>query len=574
MRILITLLLLIAAPFARAQSSYVPGDWTSYRDFRFARSLDAGTHTLFVATTGGILEYHLYKHRWYDPFVVGYGASKAIALDDPILLNFDEAQQKLWVATPTELLQYDLGMEQWRITDRNKWPQDSRVVNIGISDQALYVETLPAFYYARFFGINAPLPEPEWRDVITRYRGSRQFGGLMLDLDPLEPAGVRWRGLRSKLPLNSSEMYGALGMPPANFPPLVPPDNYVWQNDGTLLDPALRAAPITDWILDEQGNLWTTHWGAGVLQSDLHTFRGALYQAGPAGNNIRSILVRPDGFYLGGLNSGDRMGICAVDGDLLTWQRYEARDDARIRSTDVYDMADWQGRIWLATQDGLLSFNEQKREWERFDVQKNLFSNDVRALSAVDSELWIGTARGLVVMTPGREIWRINSPGLELSEITDLAVLGDTVYVGTAQGLFKGHRTNRSFTFGGLDPGLLNAPINEIATTAGEVWIATPDGIMRSEPATGTSKSWLAADWFGNSEPTCIQADARYVWVGTNGNGFYRYRKETGEWLNYTTADGLVNNHVQTIRIDGNDLLIGTQDGLTRYWWNRPGQLR
>jgi len=31
---------------------------------------------------------------------------------------------------------------------------------------------------------------------------------------------------------------------------------------------------------------------------------------------------------------------------------------------------------------------------------------------------------------------------------------------------------------------------------------------------------------------------------------------------------------VQIIRPDGDDLLIGTANGLTRFYWNRPGRLR
>jgi hypothetical protein len=48
----------------------------------------------------------------------------------------------------------------------------------------------------------------------------------------------------------------------------------------------------------------------------------------------------------------------------------------------------------------------------------------------------------------------------------------------------------------------------------------------------------------------------------------------TGEWISYTTADGLLDNRVQVIRRDGDDLLIGTASGLTRFYWNRPGRLR
>ena len=97
---------------------------------------------------------------------------------------------------------------------------------------------------------------------------------------------------------------------------------------------------------------------------------------------------------------------------------------------------------------------------------------------------------------------------------------------------------------------------------------------MRYDAANGESKSWYAVDWLGGNEPSCIHAMPQFVWVGTRDNGFYRYRKETGEWIQYTTKDGLVDDRVQVIRSDGNDLLIGTANGLTRFLWNRPGRVR
>jgi hypothetical protein len=449
------------------------------------------------------------------------------------------------------------------------------VVNLGVGGANVYLETVPEAFYSTTFDLASPLPNGAWRGLATRYRGSRAFGGLILDIDPQENRDIHWRGLRSKRPLTSEDLLGDTGAPPANFPSLLIPGGWVWQTDGTLLDPYLRTTPITDWLVDGNGSLWVTFWGAGVLEADLRTHFTRFYRAGPAGNDVRALWVGRDDVWLGGFNSGDRLGITRADAGLKSWRFYERRDNSRLRSTDVFDITLWNDAAWFATDEGLLALEKKGEEWKLFTVSQALQSDQIRALAPADSELWIGNSRGLCVMTqPGREIWRADNGGIELGGVTDLALCGDTLYVGTAGGLFKGSVRERLFSFMPLDPGLLNAPVAEISVNKSEIWLATAEGVQVYDQTSGKSKSWYANVWLNSAEPACICATDSLVWVGTRQNGFYRYRRETGEWISYTTADGLLDNRVQVIRRDGDDLLIGTASGLTRFYWNRPGRLR
>ena len=573
MKLILSLLLLCSATFA--QPAYDVGDWTSYKDFRYARAVDAGTNVLYVATSGGILEYQLLQQRWYDPWVVGYGLSEAVTIDDPILILFDDQTGYLWVATRTQLLHYDTDLERWRRVESHLWSDFERVVNIGVGGNSIFIETIPQKAFETITPFGTPLPDPIWYNYVTRYRGSRTFGTFMLDTEDEVPADIRWRGLRARVPLREEDLFGLLGYGPANFPTLLLPPGFVFQHDGTVVDPQLRSAPITDWIVDRYGNFFATHWGTGLMQGDLRTTRATLYMAGPAGNDIHGLLVTNDAIWMGGFNAGERTGITQASHDLFAWQNFEPRQERQIRSTNTFDFTTWMEETWIATEEGLLSFNRREQTWRRYGVNDNLYSDQVRALAATDSELWIGTSRGLAVMTsPGREIWRVTNPGIELNGVTKLALSGDTLFVATPSGLFKGHVRDRAFAYMDLDPGLLNAPVLDLSVSGSELWLVTAEGVMRYDPIQGESKSWYAVDWLARSEPSCIYAGTQFVWVGTREHGFYRFRRDTGEWIQYNTRDGLVDNHVQIIRPDGNDLLIGTANGLTRFVWNRPGRVR
>jgi ligand-binding sensor domain-containing protein len=570
----LSFILFFCAP-AFAQISYDAGDWTSYRDFRYAHAVEATTHELFVATSGGILEYQLLRSNWIDPMVVGYGLSEPITLDDPLEMLYDDQTGFLWVATRTQLLQYDINADRWRRVEKDLWAPGSRVVNIGVGGNDVFVETMPAVNYASIFMIGSPLPREDWRNYVTRYKGARNFGAFMIDTGQNQPAEIRWRGLRSRLPLSKEDLYGGLGLPPANFPSVLLTPGTLWNADGTLLDPYLRSIPITDWITDRYGNLWVTFWGAGLLKVDLRMAQTEFYAAGPAGNDVRAIQIGSDHIWMGGFNHGDRQGFSRASLNLKKWSSYEARDNREIRSTETYDVTEWNGLPWFATDEGLLSYQEKDNAWHRYGVRENLQSDHVRALAVQDSELWIGTDDGLAVMSlPTYDIIRIPNAGLEMGGVTDIALCGDTLYVGTAHGLYSGSSKTHHFRFAGLDPNILNFSVAEISVFNKEIWIATSGGVEFYNSANGQTKGFLAVEWLHGAAPSCIYAGDKFVWVGTQENGFYRYERSKNEWIQYTTADGLVDNHVNTIRPMGDDLLIGTANGLTRFYWNRPDRLR
>jgi ligand-binding sensor domain-containing protein len=174
-------------------------------------------------------------------------------------------------------------------------------------------------------------------------------------------------------------------------------------------------------------------------------------------------------------------------------------------------------------------------------------------------------------MTRGKEIWRVASAGIDLAGITDLALCFDTLYVATPQGLFEGSVKNQNFIYTDLDPKLINAPVKELSVRGSEVWLITDDGVEVYDQMTGKSNAWRAGTWMNGEEPSCICASGKFVWIGTRDHGFYRFNPARAEWIQYTTHDGLLNNHVQVIRRDEDDLLIGTATGLTRFYWNRAG---
>ena len=59
------------------------------------------------------------------------------------------------------------------------------------------------------------------------------------------------------------------------------------------------------------------------------------------------------------------------------------------------------------------------------------------------------------------------------------------------------------------------------------------------------------------------------VWAGTD-HGVLKYIKEEDRWKLFTTEDGLLDNEVRWILLDGDYVWFGTGRGLTQFYWNAP----
>ncbi|MBL0062350.1 MAG: hypothetical protein IPP40_12915 [bacterium] len=568
--------ILLFALCANSQTQFSPGDWQSWRDFRGARALDANMRELFVATGGGVLVYELNRNRWENPAVMGYGSFEAVPIDDALLLLHDERFNYLWVVTRDRLLKWNRGLDRWEIARTNIWPLDERPVNIGIGDQSLYVETIPDRLFDGLFTTGTPIPDPIWMRYIRRYSGDRATGNLFPEMKPgdNDTLSIRWRGLRTKIPLRDSNYpSGVLGQPPAGLPMLFPPPPYTWLADGTLLDQKNRAYPMTDWLVDSWDTFWSTHWGAGVLRTELRGLRGIQELAGPAGNDIRALVLLDNEMWAAGANEGDFMGISVMEDYGDNWRFIEKRDNQQIRSTRVEDMDFVGERVWLASADGLLSYLPRKKIWKRYDVQDNLPSQQVTALAGLRDELWIGTNDGLAVMdTKSNGITRIPNTTFELQGITELLADDSVIWVGTGLGLFQVQVRSHEISQIPMDNGMLVGQVTGLAKFGSTLWVSSPNGIMR-RTASGESKSWLADTWMKQTEPTCITASDPYIWIGTDG-GLFRFDPSRESWEHYTRRDGLVDDRVQVVREDRGDLWIGTAGGLTRYYYSKPGAPR
>ena len=215
---------------------------------------------------------------------------------------------------------------------------------------------------------------------------------------------------------------------------------------------------------------------------------------------------------------------------------YVHREKPRGSCQDCYTYSDRTGMVFVVSENSILRFNPQKREFDQmlpFAFDANLGGSG-RAINIVfedqQGDFWIGTQGGII---------RVNKALSEVSRIT------------TASGL----SSDRVLCF--------------YEGTKGEMWIGTDGGgINRLDQATGAITYYLEQDGLPNNVVYGILADQKnFLWMSTN-QGLSRFDPSTETFRNYDIEYGLQSNEFNTNSIlkrkDGS-FLFGGMNGVTAF---------
>ena len=92
--------------------------------------------------------------------------------------------------------------------------------------------------------------------------------------------------------------------------------------------------------------------------------------------------------------------------------------------------------------------------------------------------------------------------------------------------------------------------VNALAVEGNYLWAATQGGVVRWDRTDSTYTKYTAADGLADNRVNAIAVDgAGHKWFGTWGGGVSEFDGDT--WTTHTTADGLANNLVFRVTIDG-----------------------
>ncbi|MBD3184634.1 hypothetical protein GF312_20305 [Candidatus Poribacteria bacterium] len=222
-----------------------------------------------------------------------------------------------------------------------------------------------------------------------------------------------------------------------------------------------------------------------------------------------------------------------------------------LASDKVNDIhIDDQGNIWLATDKGLLHYDNG--EMIGLTSEDGLLSNNVNCVS-VDSKgaVWCGTNAGISSHDGIRFSNLTEKDGLVNNNVR--SILFDnkgSMWIGTDRGV--SYYSGGKFTNFTKFDGLINNKVYDISLDPdGLIWFATDGGASLYDG--NNFKNITKNDGLASNCINSIYIDKdENIWFGTKG-GASRYDGES--FVNLTTADGMLDNNVNAIYQDQDGFL-------------------
>lgn len=287
-------------------------------------------------------------------------------------------------------------------------------------------------------------------------------------------------------------------------------------------------------------------------------------------NSVLCLIQARDGYLWFGTESG----LVRFDGAnfrvINRWKTPGLRSD-RILTL----FQDSRGTLWAGTDGGGISKLVNKK-WVTYTTGQNLSDNTVQAIiEDKNGNLWLGTTNGLNRMK-GESFTSFNiEHGLPAYSVTALALMEDSIRVGTLGGgiirLQDNHFLPKLYadTFTGSEISLLHHGPDRA------LWIGTGDGLYYSEKPDAPKPSPLQHYLSGNSIRDLIQDSDGNLWVATDGGGLFRIppKKENtpisstiNSTLNISTRHGLPDDFIHSLLQDNEgNMWLGTYTtGLVR----------
>jgi photosystem II stability/assembly factor-like uncharacterized protein len=205
--------------------------------------------------------------------------------------------------------------------------------------------------------------------------------------------------------------------------------------------------------------------------------------------------------------------------------------------------------IFLASDYGVLRSRDDGQSWRLLTEWDMPTVTDV---AVRESDVWIGTVRGVYVSTDGGERWLAKGrllPGTNAGYINDVTITSREIFLATADGLFRSSDRGTTWIRSGLEGRDIFRVVANPATpttlaaisqTEG-VWISTDGGWNWERRNNGLRSTLVKAVAFSPHEKDVLL-------IGTRDAGVFRSTSLGGQWE--IAGGGLTNFNITAIAFD------------------------
>lgn len=326
---------------------------------------------------------------------------------------------------------------------------------------------------------------------------------------------------------------------------------------------------VRDILIPDTTSLWVGVDGGGIwiLDSEACQVRQVLREnldnpSSLRGNSVYSLLVDDRHRVWTATNSGG-LQYTEITRSNVEHLVHGINNPQSLHNNEVnHIVTDSRGNLWIATNDGISLRDARTHKW------KQLYSGCQQVfLSLVTDKkghIYAGTyGGGLYVLdeATGRELHHytgndgniFGAGGFVFATYVDSAgdvwmggVKGNVYCCHAASGKLRMYDTQPVYCFAELSPG--------------QILLGCAYGLLLMDKKTGKFDVLLSGYTVHD-----IAVAGRTIWVCTSGGGLIGLDMHTAEQVRITTQQGLPSNYTKSILLIGNNLWIGTDNGLCCY---------
>lgn len=358
---------------------------------------------------------------------------------------------------------------------------------------------------------------------------------------------------------------------------MLPPFGFNTLSDGTIVDRYGRNFPINDMIDDGTGTLWIGTWGFGLATAESSSKLIELLPYGLIQNQVSAILDEDSLVWLGGpLGNSYRSGLTSFNLAENQFNYVETGLSNYSPEADIYCLAGNDEAIFVGSSEGLFVYDRALGKiTDRMTERNGLTERIVSALEIVGDSLFVGTSGGIAVVDFVKDSITYLNPREFLHQVIyDFELVDNTLWIATERGAYQ-LLLDSGELFKFKDPeAILFSRVYALDRYEDQLWFLGDDDLLRLNFKTGQTKGYPAGPiHLGNSlYPFRALAVNDRVAAVSSSNGFTIFFDEKGkpDYREFSTSDGLPSSNVMALLFDGDYLWVGTERGLSSFWWNNP----
>ncbi len=320
----------------------------------------------------------------------------------------------------------------------------------------------------------------------------------------------------------------------------------------------LRAKTVTKVFKDNEGNFWFCTQREGVYKLNSPFVSNQFFVS----NNGKPLSIHSLSKYKNALWVG------AEEGYLFTFKPTTGKSKTENYTSFMAGIPRNETRVLLETKNNNLLIGMQKGIINSYGVKLHPDGSLKDITYAFDKHVLLSTSSGVWLVDEAT----LSDGGLEVTEAmwneraTTAHYYKDTFYIGTLDGLYK-ITANKEKFFAGDDDPLLKSRIAAIRETKeGILWIATYDRGIVAYKNRKVIVNIAKEDGLSSNICRNLFLHGNDLWVGTD-NGLNKITINENKYIitKYSVADGLLSNFINAVCVDDSLVYVGTPEGVSYF---------